>query len=253
MKKISAFILTLVTLFWWCDTAWATCDVNESNTLNSLAVRVNASYELMEGILDPDEYTPPDGLIGDEIDEFEATYNYYRIYISNITEDLYVTVYNEVTDEVNTYTYADSDNGTITFDYENLLAITNFVITVYSSDVTNCPNTELYTIYLTTPMFNEYSTYQMCEGNEEFYLCHPFLSVSSVGFEQFVKYLEQYEAGHIDQEGEEIVEPTEEDSNGFIDFITDHLTVIIIVVVVIVLLGGLITFVIIRKQRSKIV
>ncbi len=251
MKKINALILALLLFLVNSNVVYAVCDASETNTLNSLAANVRASYEVMREELEG-EYSAPDGLTEEELEEYVAYYSFFRIYISNLTEDLYITVENDVDDQVQTYTYQDSDNGTISLDWTNILAITNFTITVYSSSNTNCANTELYTLYLTTPMYNEYSQYRLCDGNEDFYLCNTFLSVPSVDFGRFVELIERYNAGQIDDSGEEVEEPIDSEEEGFFDFIQDNLAIVIGVGVAIVVIGGLTVYVIIRKRRSKV-
>lgn len=250
MKKLKAFIFTLTLFFASSSYVYAVCDATELNTLRSVAANVRASYEEMQGVLDPSEYTPPDGT-GTE--DFTAYYNYFRIYITNLTEDIYVEVYNDANGETSTYTFEDSDNGTVTFDWDDITLLANFTITVYSSDNTNCSDTQLYTLYLTTPRFNSYSLYDMCDGAEDFYLCYEYLSVpDEVSFGEFVDLIERYKSGTIDDEGNTVEEPVLEE-NGFVEFLRDHYVTIIIITVVVIAVGVAVTVIIVKKQRSRIV
>lgn len=251
MKKMKAFVLAFLFFFLSTD-VYAVCDAEESNTLNSLATNLGISYEVVEVEVPMDEnFNPPDGLSDEDMENYVAYQDYFRFYISNVTEELYIVVTNKTTNESHTYTYEDASNGIITFDEVVGITITNYTIEVYSSSVTNCPNTLLYTWYETTPMYNLYSEQAVCSGIEEFYLCHEYLSVDT-SFENFYQLVNEYRAGHIDDNGDEIVTPEESDG-GFFGFISDHLAIVIVVAVVIVAAGGLITFVVIRKQRSRIV
>ena len=250
MKKWKAFLFTLVLFFASTNYVYAVCDVNETNELNSLATNVNVSYEIVKKEIPIDEnYNFPDGMNEELLEDYVATRDYFRIYISNITEDLYVVVRNETTGASTTYSFADAVNGTITFDTEVYVTIMNYTIEIFSSSATNCPDTSLYTLYLTTPMYNSASESSYCEGIEDFYLCQKYLSVD-VDFTYFYDDIENYRNGLINDDGEEI--PEEEDP-GFLDFVRDNVVIIIVVVVVIVAAGGLITFVVIRKQRRRIV
>ena len=251
MKKLKALIFALIFFFASSSYAYAVCDATETNELSRAAVNVRASYEEAQILADPEDYTPPDGT---DIEEApDVYYLVFRIYITNLTEDLYVEVYNDVTDETETYTYADSDNGTVTIDWDGVRDITNFTIRVYSSDNTNCAGTELHSLYLTTPRYNSYSSYEMCDGAEDFYLCYQYLTIEDVPFDEFVSSLERYKAGQIDDEGNEIVEPEPEEEGGFVQFLQDHLVAIIIIVVVVVACGVTVTVIIVKKQRSRIV
>ena len=251
MKKIKVFTLAIL-LFFLSTNVYAVCDVTETNTLNSLATNVRISYEVVQVEVPVDEgFNPPDGLTEEEDQNYVAYRNYFRFYISNVTEELYIVVTNQSTNESTTYTYEDAVDGIITFDARVFIEIVNYTIDVYSSSATNCPDTLLYTWYETTPMYNSFSESNLCEGIEDFYLCHEYLSVET-SFDNFERLVQEYRDGHIDDNGEEIVTPEEPDE-GFLGFISDHLVEVIIVAVVIVAAGGLITFVVIKKQRSRIV
>lgn len=253
MKKLKAFVFALLLFFLSTNSVFAVCDATESNTLNSLAANVRASYEIVQ--LESDEDVSfPDGITEEEADDFVFYRRYFRIHINNITEELYVVVTNETTDESTTYTYADAVDGTITIDALVTTQIMNYTIEIYSSSATNCANTKLYTTYLTTPKSNPYSSNAMCEGIEEFYLCHEYLSVDTdYSYYDLVEMMASYRDGHIDEDGDEIVEEPVEEETGFGDFLKENIAVVIIVVVVIIAAGGLITFVVIKKQRSKVV
>ncbi len=253
MKKLKAFLFTLVLFFISSSYVYAVCDATETNELNSLAVNVSVDYEAVTEEYVPDEsFNPPDGMTIEEMENYVVTRDLFLIHISNITEDLYVTVENDVTGETNTYYYDDSENGVITIRQEDLTSITNYTVTVYSSDATNCPNTRLATHYLTTPMYNYLSEYDECEGAEDFYLCYEYLSVPIVGFDDFMSLVEDYKAGKVDNNGEEIV-PDEDEEKGFLEFLSDHKAIVITVCAVIVVGGVLVTVIIVKKRRSKIV
>jgi len=176
--------------------------------------------------------------------------------VSDNVENNVIKVYYIVDDE-NTknlsYTveyYKDGENGTVSFDWNNLWEITNFTITVYSSDKTDCPNTKLYTTYLTTPQYNDFSTYEACDGLEEFYLCYQYLTVPQVDFNTFVELTNKYRNGKIDKNGEEIKK--EEEEKGFVAFVKKHKVMIGVTTMVIVVAGGIVTVIIVRKQRRVI-
>lgn len=251
IKKLSVF--SFLVFFLFVTKVFAVeCTSEETNKLNSLAVNVKASYEIME-IEKTDfssEFNPPDGIDANENITWYDTV--IRVYITNLTEDLYITVTNDQTKEVKTYRYEDATNGTITFDQTDFSQITNYTITVYSSSNTNCANNKLYTLYLTTPMYNTLYEYSMCEGIEEFYLCHEYLSVN-VSTENFFELATKYKEGKINSDGEEIKDEPSENDKGFTEFLKEYKSVIIIVAVLIIAGGGLVTVIIVKKQRSRII
>ena len=249
MKKMKTFALAMVAFFLSTD-VYAVCDVAERDTLNSLAVNVGVSYEEVQIEIPKDEnFNYPDGMTEEEREEYVAYDNYFRIYISNITEELYVVVTNNNTRESRTLTFQDVRDRVAYFDQLVTMEIVNYTIEVYSSSETNCPDTLLYTQYLTTPMYNPYSELVACEGAEDFYMCHEYLSVD-VDFTDFYDDLALYKAEHGSNDSNGDVE---EEDGGFFQFIQEHLVVVIIVVVGVAAAGGLITFVVIKKQRSRVV
>lgn len=230
----------------------AECTAEESNKLSRLAVNVKANYEEAKKEATPDDnYNPPDGLDIEDLEDMIGYHNIFKIYIQNITEELYVKVFNKQTNETNTYYYSDAVNGVITIEQEDLTRVTNYTITVYSSDKTNCPDSKLHTTYLTTPMFNTYSEFAQCEGVEEFYLCHEYLTVETVSFDKFLQLVSDYRKGKIDEDGGDV--KPEEPDKGFTDFIKDNKGIIITASIIIVAVGGLVTVIIVKKQRSKII
>lgn len=250
MRKIRIVVLVLV-CFLACNLVVdAACSASDLSKLNQMAVNLKPSYEEAEGILDKDEYTPPDGITEDEIGDYQEKYLYFNIHIANLTEDLYVVVTNDVDKEKRTYKYEDSKDGIVTFKWENIRAITNFTITVYSSEKTDCPNTKLTTLYLTTPRYNEYNGFQVCKENSDFYLCYKYLTIKNVGEEEFFRLLEQYQKGQINKDGENIVEEPAQDK-GFIKFVKDNKVLVIITVVAVLAIGGAVTVILVKKQRSK--
>lgn len=253
MKKIEAFILALMIFFVGTNYVYAVCDATETNTLNSLAANVGRSYEIITKELTADEtlYDIPGGLTDEEAENFLFKVDFFKIYVTNITEELYVVVTNENTGEKKTFHYSDTDNGTASFEEEVGTEIVNYTIEVYSSDVTNCRDQRLYTLYLTTPMYNTASESSLCTGIEDFYMCHEYLSVA-VDFTNFIERTEEYRASHNEEAPEEEV-PEEETDGGFLAFVQDHIVWVVVIVVAVVAAGGLITFVVIKKQRSRIV
>ena len=112
---------------------YAACDATEMNTLNSLAANVGKSYEVIEREVSSEEAnaTPPDGLTIEEYENYVFVRKFFRIYITNITEELYVVVTNENTGEEKTFNYADTDNGNVYFDERVGTEIVNYTIDIY--------------------------------------------------------------------------------------------------------------------------
>ncbi len=249
MKKINKLIFTIILALISID-VYAACDTKELNELRSAAANIKTSYEVMEGKFDPSEYSPPDGITDEELEEYEGVYTFFRIYITNLTPDLYITVYNDLTDQTTTYNYSDSTDGTITFDWDDIRGLVNYQITVYSSNQTNCADTKLHTLYLTTPRYNEYSSYEICDGAEDYYLCYEYLTVpEDVSYSEFVQNVEEYKINHNTEKEEE---ESPQESNDFISFLSQHKVPILVISITILAIGGLTTVIIIKKRRRII-
>lgn len=251
MKKIRVIVITLIAFF--VSTSWvnALCDATESNRLNGLAVNVKHSYEIVDlEVPLPDDYNLPDGMSDEDLENYVNKESYYRIYLSNITEDLYVVVTNTNTNEKKTFRYSDTENGSVSFDERVGTEIINYTFEVYASEKNDCVGRKLHTMYLTTPMYNVYSESANCTGISEFYLCHEYLSVD-VKFDKFDSLTEQYREGKIREDGS--IKEDEKTEKGFFGFIKEHKGIVIGATFLIVVAGGCITIVIVKKQRSRIV
>lgn len=257
MEKIKVGILTVILFLININNVSAACDFTETDELNKLASNVKVSYEVGAGdeIDKKNEITPPDGLTEEELAQWEEEKAYtavFKVYVTNITEDLYVTVYDKLLDTTTTYQYSDTNNGTLTIRQEYIESIDEFTINVYSSDTTNCSGTKLNTLYLTTPMYNTYSSYYLCEGAEEFYLCHEYLSVLPVSFSEFEELVTQYKNGKINEDGD-INNNEQKEEASFWDFIKNHKNLVIGLSIGICVSGGVVIGIVIKRKRSRVI
>lgn len=250
MKKFRLAVVALIMSLIYMPFVYADCDAATSSRLSGLAANVRRDFEVIEKEVPQDgTFTLPDGLTEEEEKNYVATRPYFRIHISNITEELYVVVTNNNTNERKTFRYSDAENGVITFEEPVLIEIVNYKIEVYASTGTDCPNRRLQTLTLTTPMYNTFSEEARCDGIEEFYLCHEYLSVET-SFKDFDRLVEQYRAGRLKEDGSE---KDKNENSGFFGFIKEHTGTVIIVSVAIIAIGGLVTVIIVKKQRSRVV
>ncbi|MCM1053158.1 MAG: hypothetical protein NC483_04210 [Ruminococcus sp.] len=251
MKKFRIAFLTLTIFLTSIANVRAACTMEETSRLNTLGANIGVDYEIIQKAVQPEpDFNPPDGLTEEEMNEYVYNKQYYRIRVSNVTEDLYVVLQKDNTKEKKTYNYSEAVNGVISIDEPVSTLINNYTITVYSSSKTNCPDTKLATRYITTPMFNDLSNSVLCEGIEEFYLCHKYLSVST-SFENYEDLMNKYRQGKLNEKGEEIKK--EEQKGNFSTFIKEHRALVAIAVVVVIAAGGLVTVIIVKKQRSRVI
>lgn len=251
MKKFGKLFLAVFVAIFSSITivnAASKCDYNEQVELNNAAANIKASYEEAEGKVSEEDLLPNDS------GEIEViTYEYFKISVYNLSEDFYLKITNDYNDEVKYLYYQDSESGVVTYDWNNLDKVTNFTITVYSSNNTGCPNEEYRVIYLTTPRYNEFSELSKCIGNEDFYLCQKYSLEEEVNLEEFDDKLEKFE------NNKEIVEDEKhDDSNKTLsekigDFIQENKVTIIIISTIIVLGGVVTTVIVIKKRRSRLI
>ena len=288
-KRIKRLVWMLLVFLVLSPTVKAACDATEENKLRALAYNVKASYEPGQGeeIVKDDGFNLPDGLTEDRYEqekkkeesieewkkrqesqtpsyinlpmnkqEYEEFWNtpFYedviKVYITNITEDLYVKVSDKLSGQTKTYQYSDTDKGTLTIVQDDIFSINNYTIEVYSSAKTSCPDTKLYTLYQATPMFNVISTYDICQGAEDFYLCHEYLSVEPQVTESYDTLILQYKEGKINEDGDPS-KPDEKEKKTFGEFVKKHKGIFIGTGIGIVIVGGAVAVIIVRKQRSK--
>lgn len=249
MGKIRTIVLFLATFVLGIGSVNAVCDITEENRLRTLATNVNASYEVVREELPPGTVTPPDGY--DE-ETYVGYKTFMKIYINNLSEDLYIEVKNSKTGETKKYTYADSDNGTIVLERYDFSYIVTYTINVYSN-VTGClSGTRLYALEQRTPKLNQIAVYTtVCNGAEEYYLCY--------------KYLEQ-ETGYTYEEQEEMIrtykmnkekkqqQQEEEDkkNKSFGEFIKRNKGAIITISIIVIGAGVATTVVIIYRRRRVV-
>lgn len=244
MKKIKVLVFALFVFLASIEVVYAACEAQETNKLNSLAANVKANYEIVEEEIKDfsSQFNPPDTLTQEELENHIFYEDVANIHIMNLTEELYVKVYDSVSNETVTYSYSDSNNGAITIKQKNFDKVNNYTITVYSSDKTNCKDTRLYTLYVTIPRFNTLSEYLICENAREFYMCHEYVTVDLDERTFFEKVNDYIENKNNDQDDD----GQGDDNKGFFE---EYKNVIIIVVVAIVIIGGTTTVIIVKRQR----
>ncbi len=227
----------------------ATCDYEVKAKLNNEVANIKANYEIKERELDPNEYGIPDVLIGTEEEEnWVPKEGYYQINILNLTENFYVEVKNEVTGETKTYTYADSNNGNINFEYRDASVVTKFTFTIKASDITGCDGNTYKTINLSTPRYNDYAEYSMCDTLKDYYLCQYFVTFDELDFSDFTtKINKELERRSKDSVTEDKLKWYQNVGN----FVKEHKVAFIVGGVIVVAGGATAAVVIIRRRRRS--
>lgn len=241
-KKGTSIILSLILLI--CPSivkAASSCSYSEQAKLNDLVANVKASYEYIER-LSAEKAIDPDS--GEEMDDWE---DIFKISVINITEDIYITVSNDVTGFEATYKYEDTNNGVVEFEQKDLTKVSEYEINVYSNN-NNCAG-ELYrTFKLRTPMLNGFSNIAICNSYPNYYYCQEFLDTDvEIDYEKFYEGLESYQELHKEEIPEETIE-----ENKLLKFYKEHALAINIVAGAIVVIGVATTVILIKRKRSRV-
>lgn len=230
MKKLAAFLILLMV---YTMPVNAACTYTEKAEANTKAANVKVNYEVVE---DKQET------------EFGTSVNeYFKISILNITKEIYVVVTNDVTNEEVTYTYENSEDGIVTFNWENTENITNFTFKIYASNETPCYNEELKTIRKQTPRYNDFSNRAICEDMEDFYLCEKYTNIAEIDEKMFIDKVASFKDGKITEEGKEKTEENKE--NKVISIIKEYKWYLIGAGVVIVVGTGVV--IVVKKRRGE--
>lgn len=238
MKKNIAVIILAVLFSWISVDAASLCSYEKQKELSKLASNVKLTYDEMQGIVDPNEYYVP---AGEDPETFEVKYDYFRLKIINITEDIYVKLENSTNEEVKYIEYEDTDEGLFVIDWNDLSKVTTFSFTVYSSTKTECPNEEIRKGVLTIRMLNKNYNNVMCSEMPEHELCQKYTTVD-VSESEFRKLASEYlEKKNTKKEKQEQKQEKVEKKNKKIIIITASLVIV----------AGGVTYVIVRKKRGS--
>lgn len=241
MDKICQKILVFLCLFIVGVTnasAASTCDYETQVKLNSEAANIKASYEVKEiktGIKNENDLV--DG------EPTDKTYQGVEVSIYNMTENLYLTVMNTLTNETKTYHYADTDNGSIKLvrGEDGLEDIVTYQITIYSNH-NDCKDEELKKINLVTPKYNSFSADALCEGSSKYY-CQEYVTEDlNMTYDDFLK---------------QAANNNKNNGNGDTDTVKDNdffkkYGIYIVGGILVILLGVMTTVIVRKKQRSSV-
>lgn len=245
-------LLVLIMYFIFLGSPLAeSCDYKERAKLNNEVGNIKAGYEIKKRVLDRSEYDLPDYVLGTEEEAtYEETAEYIEVNILNLTENTYLVVRNDHNDEEVTYTFEQSQDGKISFNYESLDTPATYTFEVLASNNTSCENTSLRSITLKLPRFNQLSEYALCDQIPDYYLCQRFVSFDYVGTNDF---LEKAEAEIARRNKESVAKKEAKWYQKAWNFVVEHKVYFIsgTIILVIASISG-ITIYIIRRRRNII-
>ena len=150
----------------------------------------------------------------------------YTLILYNVTENMYVT---------------DKDGNKINATkIENLKPGTSFSLSIYASDKSHCGGYKIASKIINVPYYNKYSTNELCNGYETYYLCKEDSNVNMTEKEfesNMKKYIES-----LNKKDDKEEEKNEDNSFNILDFLNEYkyffiggIALIITVVLIIVI------------------
>lgn len=247
MKKL--FLLAIILLTPNLAHAASSCSYEEQAELNNIVANVKASYEVVDiyagktlAVNTPNE----DGTFP-EVDNYVKE---FQITLLNVTEDIYVRVTNDQDDEVRTFRNSDSTNGTITFLSDRVFELTTFTFEIYANKY-SCIGEQFRKFTITTPIYNSFSKYELCDENPDFYYCQEFIPTENISSSEFFSKINEYKK---EKKEEEIKQ--QEENKSFIEklkeFYNNNKVIVYSIGIVIVVTGVATTVILVKKKRSRV-
>lgn len=226
MKKVTLFVIALLSSFAFKNNVFAECTYENQNELNAYASNVKANYEFVEP---------------------EDDYSYFKINVLNLNENIYATVTNAASKVRQELMYS-TENGGNTFAISDVVfEKQEYVIEIFSQK-TGCEGRILRTIRIVTPRLNPFYDSFLCEDVHEFVLCQKW-SDFSFSAEELKVRIDNYKK--TIEDNDQKVEKSETSLiNRIISFIVDNYIYISIGVTVAVL--TLVVISIIKRKRRVI-
>lgn len=168
------FLNILLLLFSICfiNKVNAACDYETQVKLATEAANVKIQYEAGwygTGEFVESEEPNENGEYLTEIEEPRITVSIY-----NLTPNIYITVKNKLTQDVKTYRYENTNEGSLSFIRTDIENIVDYDITIYSNN-SNCLDEKLLSVPLLTPKYNDYHNQYYCINSKKYY-CQEFIT-----------------------------------------------------------------------------
>ena len=193
MQQIKGFLFGLFLCMIFLPCVSAECSNKERAELNSLAANVKANYEEAQRELNEEDYTIPDAIYDKETaKDYVAYEDYFKINILNVMDKIYVEVNNNYDSNRYTFNSQNVKEGVATFDWDNLDKVTTFTIKVYADNTTSCEGDALRTMYVTTPRYNQYHMYDVCEKAKELDVCQKYVTSKNIDYAVFMRKVDEY-------------------------------------------------------------
>lgn len=231
MKNIRMLlILTILLCISSINYVYADCNSEELQKYKDMADNIRISYQYIEN---------------DNSESYDEK-NLFSFTVSNIPQEL------KVFESTLSYMFQNNDSeqfSSITKD--NFSGGSNLKFIFYTTDSTNCPNQKIKVTSVDLPVYNEFSTDELCEGIEDFKYCHKTID-NKITYEGFKKNVLEYRQNLNNINNDETIQETNNNTN-FESIKRIFFEKPIIPILSILLFITIIIIVIYNKKRSKIV
>ena len=168
MKNIKYFVLTILSFFAVSPTYALSCTNAVSKDLSEIASHVKTGVEVV------DNSQIKELVIGEDKTTYRIPNYKFNISIYNITDDIYLTLKDDIyNEEINIYK-SDANGGTYKFVNTDFGQIYNYTIEIKSANP-DCYGEKIKTIKYTKPKYNAYSEYTYCKTSSSLY-CQKFVT-----------------------------------------------------------------------------
>lgn len=250
MHKSKKILLALLCSFLFIGGANAECDYETEVNMAKEASNVKVNYEAKKVIIDYRTGEVASGVTEDDVNNDDSFYVYANkayVTIYNVTKNMNITITGD-NGFSNKIAYADTSDGTYTFDGGNLEEIVNYEIKVTTNNP-SCSGKEFRSLNLLTPKINEYHYYAMCDGVDEYY-CQEFID-----FDLNMSEEEIFSKALSKRDSESIQADESKENKSWVDNVKEYLKdkgwIIYTGIGVVILLAGVATAVIIIKRRRS--
>jgi len=253
MKKIvlGCLISTFLFSFQRVNAA-STCEYSEQVELSNIVSTIQAGYDISDVVMDMNGNVAS-GVNVEDVTEYSDYFLLKRlnVHVNNMTDDVYIKVTSDHGFD-RTYHFSDVIDGNISFDGGDLSEIINYKAEIFSNKA-NCKDELIRSIDFVTPMKNSYAFYGECEAIPNFEYCQPYITVPFlVSDSNIAQSISNAYIKHLDNMKEE----EEEKNKGFFekigDFLVKNKIAIYSILGVMVVAGVLVTIIIIKKRRGRV-
>ena len=142
---------------------------------------------------------------------------------------MYVSMYSQNDYIYHDFSYLDSQNGLINYKEYDLSKVNTYIFNISLKNA-NCSIDNLKTLYLTTPKYNEFSSYVMCNDlSKDFYYCNKYVT-TEFDETKFFKEIDNYQKK---QEKNEVVKSSKKNKYLIFYIIGGSIATILIMLIVV--------------------